>query len=416
MLVRKYVIGENELRDFGDVIKGILDASLIESCRTKASDLIRILKRVDMGGTLQPDIYDVKPNQIEEIRQGHLDALKDENGELNKGLVIILDENDYVMYIDSRAYDVLVSKGDVYSNSDEIQNSLYIDALTGKLMYASTVDASTLLVGYGVLDDMVHGQTRGVVSVAGMYASRDGYKCSGPVYFPEHSDELKDGTQLTFDTHENCPFCGEPITVSKHDVEVCKNIACIGRKVFGLYSIIAPGELPDAGILRAMRALIEHGHDTIDKIGEFSPKVIGEVIQDSDDNAAVFYGMQTILTKVQRYKWNQAENEELFKNYCSKDDKPLKGVKIFVMGSGLSGLTGNLKILGADIECYIDKITEEHLILASVPEDLAELADELHDCSSIKSFKAINISDCKTTVDIAEKIINRNAIIEIAVF
>lgn len=46
----------------------------------------------------------------------------------------------------------------------------------------------------------------------------------------------------------------------------------------------------------------------------------------------------------------------------------------------------------------------------------ALVTDELHDCSSIKSFKAINISDCKTTVDIAEKIINRNAIIEIAVF
>ena len=417
MLVRKYVIGENELKDFGDIVKGILDASLVLACRTKASDLIRILKRVSMGTELQPFIYDVQPNQMGEIRQGNLDSIKDEYDATNKGLVFVLDENDYVMYIDSRIYDVLISKGDVYNDSDIIQNSIYMDALTGKLMYASTVDASTLLVGYGVLDDMVHGQTEGVVSVAGMYASRDGYKCSGPVYFPEHATELKsDGHKLTFEMHENCPFCGEPITFNKHDVEVCKNISCIGRKIYGIYGIIAPGELPDVGILRALRALIEKGYDTVDKIGDLSPKVIEDMVSEVDDNSIVFQGMHTVLLKVQKHRWNQKESEEIFKNYSSSGDKPLDGRKLFVMTAGLHGLTNNLKLLGADVIYDIASITEEHLVLASSPEDLAELADELHDVGVVARFNAMNISDCKTTVDIAEKIINGSAVIKIEVF
>ena len=49
MMVRKYIIGENELCEFGEVMKNILDASLIESCRTKASDLLRILKKINIG-------------------------------------------------------------------------------------------------------------------------------------------------------------------------------------------------------------------------------------------------------------------------------------------------------------------------------------------------------------------------------
>lgn len=411
MMVRKYIIGENELCEFGEVMKNILDASLIESCRTKASDLLRVLKRVKFEGKLEPYIYDVEQNQLEEIRQGNLNTVSDEYND--KGLMIVLDENDYVLYIDSKTYDVLVSKGDVYAHSDEIQSEIYLDPLTGYILYATTVDASNLLVGYGVLLDMVHGQTEGVVSVAGMYSSNMGYRCFGPVFFPDHSNEIAGkGHQLTFDKHDACPFCGGEITLTKHDVEVCKNLKCQGRKIYGIYSLIGAGEIPNVGVRRGLRALINNGYDTVDKILELEPNELPSVIVDEDDSQCASEGLDIIFAKVHAYRWNLSHSQDsgisaFISNYKEGDKLPLSGMKLYVNNiTGFCQLTTDLEVLGAEVEYYCGKITDDFILLSDNPETLAEVIDTIHDLGLAKTIRTVNTGDCKTSLDVARKLMD----------
>ena len=408
MMVRKYIIGENELCAFGEVIKKILDDSLVVSCRTKASDLLRVLKRVKFEGTLEPYIYDVEVGKLEEIRQGNLSSVTDEYND--KGLLIILDENDYVLYIDSKVYDVLVSKGDVYSHSDEIQDSIYLDPLTGYILYGTTVDACNLLVGYGVLLDMVHGQSEGVTSVAGMYSTNMGYRCFGPVFFPEHATELPDANRsLTFGMHDKCPFCGGEITVSKHDVEICKNIKCAGRKIYGIYSLIGQGELPNKGTRDALKELIDKGYDTVMKMEDLSIEKDADNMYTSD-----------ILHKAHSYRWNIMYNQDsgikaFIDNFSNDEKLPLDGMKLYVVNlTSFIQLTNDLEILGATVENYCDKITEEHILLSENPETLAELINTLETTFSLKSIRSVNISDCKTSIDVAKKLMDSSNYIKTA--
>ncbi len=419
MMVRKYIVGENELCEFGEVMKNILDASLIESCRTKASDLLRILKKINIGKGLEPYIYDVDAQKLEEIRQGNLSSVSDEYND--KGLMFILDENDYILYISSRIYDVLVSKGDVFMHSDEIQNNIYLDPLTGYILYGTNVDSNNLLVGYGLLDDMAQGQTDGVVSVAGMYSSSMGYRCFGPVYFPEHAKELKSkGHQLSFETHDNCPFCGEPIKLTKHDVEVCSNVNCSGRKMYGIYSIIGAGEIPDAGVRRALKALVNNGYDTAEKIFKLSHDKLHSNIADDEFTGDASEGMDVVSTKVHKYRWNLEHNkdngvEAFMKNYVSGDKLPLEGMKLYlVCHNTFDRLHNDLELLGATVENFIDKITEEHILLSENPETLAEVIDVIHDMSLAKSIRVVNIGDCKSSIDVTRKLMDESNHIKVS--
>ena len=419
MMVRKYIIGENELCAFGETIGKILEDSLIQSCRTKASDLLRVLKRVKFDSKLEPYIYDVDPQRLEEIRQGNLSSVTDEYND--KGLVIVIDDNDYILHIESKIYDVLVSKGDVYNHSDEIQHNIYLDPLTGYILYGTTVDASNLLVGYGVLLDMVHGQTEGVVSVAGMYSSNMGYRCFGPVFFPYNSAEIVDnkGRQLTFDKHDSCPFCGGDIKLNKHDVECCSNVSCQGRKIYGICSIIGEGEIPDTGILRGLRALINKGYDTVDKIFDLSPNKLPSSIVEEDDSQCASEGLDIIFSKVHAYRWKLDHNQDQgIKAFLENFDKensvlPLTGKKLFLINrTGFGNLSNDLTLLGAEVEIYIDKITEDHILISENPESTAEVIDELHDFG-LKHIKVVNVDDCKTAIDVTAKLMDANSIIEV---
>ena len=419
MMVRKYIIGENELCAFGDVVKKILDDSLVVSCRTKASDLLRVLKRVKFEGGLEPYVYDVEQGRLEEIRQGNLSTVSDEYND--KGLMIILDENDYILYIDSKVYDVLISKGDVYEHSDEIQSTIYLDPLTGYILYGTTVDASNLLVGYGVLLDMVHGQTEGVVSVAGMYSSNMGYRCFGPVFFPEHANEITGkGHQLTFDKHDSCPFCGGEITLTKHDVEVCKNAQCQGRKIYGIYSLIGEGEIPNVGVKRGLRALINNGYDTVDKIFELSPNKLPPSIVDEDDSQWASEGLDVIFAKVHAYRWKLEHDKSGLKDFLASftdsGKVPLEGMKLYILNiSAFGSVSDELELLGATVEQYCDKITEEHILLGENPETIAEVIDELPDLGIAKTIKTVNIGDCNTGLDIARKLMNPDNFITVSI-
>lgn len=417
-MVRKYIIGENELCKFGEIMKDILDSSLVESCRTKASDLLRILKKVDMGTGLEPYIYEVTSQQLEEIRQGNLSSVSDEYND--KGLMFVLDEKNYVLHISSRVYDVLVSKGDVFMHSDEIQNSIYLDPLTGYILYGTNVDSSNLLVGYGLLDDMAQGQTEGVVSVAGMYSSNMGYRCFGPVYFPEHANALKSkGHQLSFETHESCPFCGEPIKLTKHDVEVCSNIKCQGRKMYGIYNIVGDGEIPDVGVRRALRALIGNGYDTVDKIYELSPNNLPSAIMDSDDSQCASDGMDIVFTKVHKHRWNLEHRKDsgitaFMENFVG-GDLPLKDMKLYLVCHNVfDQLHNELEMLGATVENFIDNLSDEHFLLSENPETLAEVIDVVHDLGLAKSIRVINIDDCKSSIDVARKLMDEKNHIKVS--
>ena len=419
MMVRKYIIGENELCTFGETIGKILDDSLIQSCRTKASDLLRVLKRVKFDNKLEPFIYEVEPQRLEEIRQGNLSSVTDEYND--KGLVIILDDNDYVLHIESKIYDVLVSKGDVYNHSDEIQHNIYLDPLTGYILYGTTVDTSNLLVGYGVLLDMVHGQTEGVVSVAGMYSSNMGYRCFGPVFFPHNGNEITEkGRQLTFDKHDSCPFCGGDIKLNKHDVECCSNLNCQGRKIYGIYSMIGEGEIPDVGILRGLRSLINKGYDTVDKIYDLSPNKLPSSIVDEDDSQCASEGLDIIFAKVHAYRWKLDHNQDqgvkaFLENFDKEHNKlPLDGKKLFLINrTGFGNLSNELTMLGAEVEMYIDKITEDHVLISENPETTAEIVDELYDLG-VKKVSAVNVSDCKTVIDVTAKLLDEKNIIKIS--
>ena len=418
-MVRKYIIGENELCAFGDVVKKILDDSLVVSCRTKASDLLRVLKRVKFEGGLEPYVYDVEQGRLEEIRQGNLSTVSDEYND--KGLMIILDENDYILYIDSKVYDVLISKGNVYEHSDEIQSNIYLDPLTGYILYGTTVDASNLLVGYGVLLDMVHGQTEGVVSVAGMYSSNMGYRCFGPVFFPEHVNEITGkGHQLTFDKHDSCPFCGGEITLTKHDVEVCKNTQCQGRKIYGIYSLIGEGEIPNVGVKRGLRALINKGYDTVGKIFELSHSELPSDIADEDDSQCTSEGLDVIFAKVHAYRWKLEHDKSGLKDFLASftdsGKVPLEGMKLYILNiSTFGSVSDELELLGATVEQYCDKITEEHILLGENPETIAEVIDELHDLGIAKTIRTVNIGDCNTGLDIARKLMNPDNFITVSI-
>ena len=418
-MVRKYIIGENELCAFGETIGNILEDSLIQSCRTKASDLLRVLKRVKFDNKLEPFIYDVEPQRLEEIRQGNLSSVTDEYND--KGLVIILDDNDYVLHIESKIYDVLVSKGDVYNHSDEIQHNIYLDPLTGYILYGTTVDTCNLLVGYGVLLDMVHGQTEGVVSVAGMYSSNMGYRCFGPVFFPYNSNEIVgDKRQLNYSTHEKCPFCGGEIKLNKHDIECCGNLNCQGRKIYGIYSLIGEGEIPPYKHVLGLKALIDKGYDTVEKMEAIKDSEIDEIRKDDMYNPDLNEYLGEVLMKVHAYRWKIDHNQDqgvkaFLENFDKENGKlPLEGKKLFLINrTGFGNLSNELTMLGAEVEMYIDKITEDHILISENPETTAEIVDELYDLG-IKKVSAINVSDCKTAIDVTAKLLDEKNIIKIS--
>ena len=419
MMVRKYIIGENELCAFGETIGRILEDSLIQSCRTKASDLLRVLKRVKFENKLEPYIYEVEPQRLEEIRQGNLSSVTDEYND--KGLVIILDDNDYVLHIESKIYDVLVSKGDVYNHSDEIQSNIYLDPLTGYILYGTTVDTSNLLVGYGVLLDMVHGQTEGVVSVAGMYSTNMGYRCFGPVFFPYNSNEVVDakGRQLNYNEHTTCPFCGGEIKLNKGNVECCENVTCVGRKIYGIYSMIGEGEIPLFTHRSALAELIDKGYDTVEKIEAMTDDDIHCIRKEHEYNIDLKGYIAEVLMKVHAYRWkldhNQDQGVKAFLENFDKENNtlPLTGKKLFLINrTGFGNLSNELGLLGAEVEIYIDKITEDHILISENPESTAEVIDELHDFG-LKKISVVNVDDCKTAIDVTAKLMDVKSIIEV---
>ena len=272
------------------------------------------------------------------------------------------------------------------------------------------MDACNLLVGYGVLLDMVHGQSEGVTSVAGMYSTNMGYRCFGPVFFPEHATELPDANRsLTFGMHDKCPFCGGEITVSKHDVEICKNIKCAGRKIYGIYSLIGQGELPNKGTRDALKELIDKGYDTVMKMEDLSIEKDADNMYTSD-----------ILHKAHSYRWNIMYNQDsgikaFIDNFSNDEKLPLDGMKLYVVNlTSFIQLTNDLEILGATVENYCDKITEEHILLSENPETLAELINMLETTFSLKSIRSVNISDCKTSIDVAKKLMDSSNYIKTA--